>query len=272
MIPSNRDELKLVACPPVGDNCIGKSSLLAWHRKLMTPPSDVRSPMTWERERESPMAKRRPPGAGAAEQTVPPFRSDSRAVAAPQMNGHVDRNSAGACPLKGGRECGMNLPQCPVEPRRCPRETSPPAPNVNILLVNDTPGNLMVLDAILSELGQNPRASPAPATKQYGGYSRRTSPSSFWTSRCPTWRVSRPPRLVRGRDRSRLTPIIFLTAYEHKDSQILRSYDIGAVDFLFKPIVPEVLRSKVRVFVEPLPEDRADRPASRQTPRERRTQ
>jgi phosphoserine phosphatase RsbU/P len=56
--------------------------------------------------------------------------------------------------------------------------------------------------------------------------------------------------LIRQRDRTRHTPIIFLTAYERTDADMFRGYSVGAVDFLFKPIVPEVLRSKVRVFVE----------------------
>src|SRR6185437_2838001 len=55
--------------------------------------------------------------------------------------------------------------------------------------------------------------------------------------------------LIRARKRSLETPILFLTAYR-SDEQLFRGYDLGAVDFLFKPIVPEVLQSKVSVFVE----------------------
>ena len=55
--------------------------------------------------------------------------------------------------------------------------------------------------------------------------------------------------LIRARKRSRHTPILFLTGYK-SDEQLFRGYDLGAVDFLFKPIVPEILRSKVKVFVE----------------------
>jgi PAS domain S-box-containing protein len=55
--------------------------------------------------------------------------------------------------------------------------------------------------------------------------------------------------LIRSRKRSRHTPILFLTAYR-SDEQLFRGYDLGAVDFLFKPIVPEILQSKVSVFVE----------------------
>jgi signal transduction histidine kinase/ActR/RegA family two-component response regulator len=57
-------------------------------------------------------------------------------------------------------------------------------------------------------------------------------------------------RIIRGRERSRHVPIIFVTAYIREDIDILTGYSLGAVDFLFKPIVPEVLRAKASVFVE----------------------
>src|SRR5439155_3574585 len=55
---------------------------------------------------------------------------------------------------------------------------------------------------------------------------------------------------IRGRERSRLTPIIFLTAAADEMTSMFRGYEVGAVDFLMKPVVPEVLTSKVAVFVE----------------------
>ena len=132
---------------------------------------------------------------------------------------------------------------------KMPRANSPPASSVNILLVDDTPGNLMVLDAILSELGQN-LVLACSGDEALRRLLEKDFAVVLLDVQMPDMDGFETAELIRGRDRSRLTPIIFLTAYEHKDSQILRSYDIGAVDFLFKPIVPEVLRSKVRVFVE----------------------
>ena len=55
--------------------------------------------------------------------------------------------------------------------------------------------------------------------------------------------------MIRARKRSLQTPILFVTAYR-SDEQLFRGYNLGAVDFLFKPIVPEILQSKVNVFVE----------------------
>ena len=57
-------------------------------------------------------------------------------------------------------------------------------------------------------------------------------------------------RLIRARERSKSTPIIFLTAAADEMTSMFRGYEVGAVDYLMKPVVPEVLKSKVAVFVE----------------------
>ena len=56
--------------------------------------------------------------------------------------------------------------------------------------------------------------------------------------------------LIRSRERSRQTPIIFLTANYRSDAQVFRGYSVGAVDYIFKPFSAEILKSKVAVFVE----------------------
>jgi signal transduction histidine kinase len=66
----------------------------------------------------------------------------------------------------------------------------------------------------------------------------------------PTMDGFETARLIRARRRSSHTPIIFITAYDRDDAEISAAYELGAVDFLFKPIVPEVLRAKASVFVE----------------------
>jgi CheY-like chemotaxis protein len=57
-------------------------------------------------------------------------------------------------------------------------------------------------------------------------------------------------RQVRSQERSRHTPIIFLTAYETDRKMLEQAYALGAVDFLVKPLVPTILRAKVAGFVE----------------------
>src|SRR6266849_7380120 len=56
--------------------------------------------------------------------------------------------------------------------------------------------------------------------------------------------------MIRQRERSLYTPIIFLTALGRSEEALFRGYDVGAVDYLVKPIVPAVLKSKVAVFVQ----------------------
>jgi len=56
--------------------------------------------------------------------------------------------------------------------------------------------------------------------------------------------------LIRQREKTQRTPIIFLTAIGQNDMHMFKGYSVGAVDYLFKPVVPEILKSKVRVFVE----------------------
>jgi signal transduction histidine kinase len=57
-------------------------------------------------------------------------------------------------------------------------------------------------------------------------------------------------KLVRSRERNRATPIIFITGMEWEQDAILRGYELGAFDFLMKPIRPEVLRAKAAVFIQ----------------------
>jgi serine phosphatase RsbU (regulator of sigma subunit) len=122
-------------------------------------------------------------------------------------------------------------------------------PKVNILMVDDTPSNLSVLEVTLEQLGQNlVRAGSGVEAL------RRLLSDDFalilMDVQMPGMDGFEVADLIRQRDRTRNIPIIFLTAYEHTDVQVFRGYSVGAVDFLFKPIVPEVLRSKVRVFVD----------------------
>ena len=56
--------------------------------------------------------------------------------------------------------------------------------------------------------------------------------------------------MIRQRPSSEQTPIIFVTAFEQAETNLCRGYELGAVDFVFSPIVPAILRAKVTVFVE----------------------
>src|SRR5215472_3654564 len=117
-----------------------------------------------------------------------------------------------------------------------------------ILIVDDSPENLISLEAILGVLGQE------LVLVQSGVEAlRRLLEQDFAVIlldvKMPGMDGFETAELIRSRKRSRHTPILFLTAYKN-DEHLFRGYDLGAVDFLFKPIIPEILRSKVSVFVE----------------------
>src|SRR5580692_2106905 len=119
---------------------------------------------------------------------------------------------------------------------------------VKILLVDDTPDNLVSLEAALDGLGQE------LVLAQSGMEALRHLLDADFAAvlldvKMPEMDGFQTAELIRARRRSRHTPILFLTGYK-SDEQLFRGYDLGAVDFLFKPIVPEILRSKVKVFVE----------------------
>jgi len=119
---------------------------------------------------------------------------------------------------------------------------------VKILLVDDTPENLISLEAALEVLGQE------LVLAQSGMQALRHMLEDDFAAvlldvKMPDMDGFQTAEMIRARKRSRHTPILFLTGYK-SDEQLFRGYDLGAVDFLFKPIVPEILRSKVNVFVE----------------------
>jgi serine phosphatase RsbU (regulator of sigma subunit) len=120
---------------------------------------------------------------------------------------------------------------------------------VDILLVDDQPANLLALQAVLAELGQN--LVTARSGKEALRYLlERDFALILLDVQMPDMSGFETAALIRGRDRSRYTPIIFLTAHEQTDMQMFRGYSLGAVDYLVKPIVPEILRTKVSVFVD----------------------
>jgi signal transduction histidine kinase len=123
------------------------------------------------------------------------------------------------------------------------------ADRVNILLVDDQPANLVALEAMLQGLGQNlvRAGSGREALKQLLAQDFAVI---LLDVKMPEMDGFETASLIRERDKSRDTPIIFLTAAERSQTQAVRGYSIGAVDYLVKPVVPEFVRSKVAVFVE----------------------
>jgi hypothetical protein len=119
---------------------------------------------------------------------------------------------------------------------------------VKILLVDDTPDNLVSLEATLAGLGEE-LVLATSGKEALRHLLNEEFAAILLDVRMPEMDGFETAELIRSRPRSRQTPILFLTGYKNEE-HLFRGYDLGAVDFLFKPIVPEVLRSKVAVFVE----------------------
>ena len=125
----------------------------------------------------------------------------------------------------------------------------PPGQTVKILLVDDQPKNLLALQAVLDHPDYN-------LIMAHSGDEalRRLLRDDFalilMDVLMPGMDGFETAELIRQRERTRYTPIIFVTAIGRSDANVARGYSAGAVDYLFKPLIPEVLRSKVSVFVE----------------------
>lgn len=119
----------------------------------------------------------------------------------------------------------------------------------SILIVDDDARSLLALQELLQSPGQSvvPANSGDEALRQV---LQRDFAVILLDARMPGIDGFETARMIRERQRSRHTPIIFLTgAYEDPPS-MFRGYEAGAVDYIVKPPVPEVLKSKIAVFVE----------------------
>lgn len=128
-------------------------------------------------------------------------------------------------------------------------EPTLPTPIVDILVVDDTPANLVAMEAVLRDAHTNlvMASSGAEALKLL---LERDFALILLDVQMPDMDGFQTAKLIRSRNRSAHIPIIFVTAYGDDDTQIELAYELGAVDFLFKPVVSQILRAKVHVFVE----------------------
>ncbi|MCG8567809.1 MAG: diguanylate cyclase [Desulfobacterales bacterium] len=121
--------------------------------------------------------------------------------------------------------------------------------NIPILIVDDRPENLLTLEQLLScpELDII-RADSGPAALE------KTLDHSFalilLDVQMPGMDGYETAALLRGSQRTKSIPIIFITASRKEEANVFRGYGSGAVDYLFKPLEPHVLMSKVKIFLE----------------------
>jgi signal transduction histidine kinase len=120
---------------------------------------------------------------------------------------------------------------------------------VNILLVDDQPGKLVAHEAILAELNQNV-VKATTGREALECLLKEDFAVILLDVNMPDMDGFTTAELIRQRPRFEKTPIIFITAYSTTDFDRLKGYSLGAVDYIFLPVIPEVLKAKVCVFVE----------------------
>jgi CheY-like chemotaxis protein len=120
---------------------------------------------------------------------------------------------------------------------------------VNILLVDDKPANLLTLEAVLESMGLN-------LMKAHSGQEALQKMSEedyavvLMDVRMPDMDGFETATTIYSRDPNCKTPIIFLTAAQENEEDKTRAYAVGALDYLLKPFVPSVLRTKVSILTD----------------------
>ncbi len=127
--------------------------------------------------------------------------------------------------------------------------TGPTPDKVNILLVNDRPSQLVAWQAILADLEEN-LVLAGSGVEALEHLLETDFAAILLDVHMPTMDGFETAALIRSRPRLQHVPILFVTAINTQDQDRARGYALGAVDYIFTPIVPEILRAKVAAFVE----------------------
>src|SRR3954468_10926746 len=113
-----------------------------------------------------------------------------------------------------------------------------------ILVVDDEPKSLYAMQELLGSLDETLLVAPS-GEEALKLALKNDFAVILLDVRMPGIDGFETAKLIRSRERSRLTPIIFLPAANDVMSSMFRGYEVGAVDYLLKPVVPEILKSKV---------------------------
>jgi PAS domain S-box-containing protein len=120
---------------------------------------------------------------------------------------------------------------------------------VNILLVDDQPAKLLAYEVILKELGEN--LAVATSGREALQYLLKNEVAVILVDVCmPELDGFELAAMIREHPRFQQTAMIFISAIQVSDLDRLRGYEMGAVDYVPVPVIPEVLRAKIRVFAE----------------------
>ncbi|CAN5371211.1 hypothetical protein BH11PSE11_BH11PSE11_31760 [soil metagenome] len=126
---------------------------------------------------------------------------------------------------------------------------SPDGRSASILVVDDTPSKLAAISSVIVDMGLEVTTASS-GREALRHLLKRDFALILLDVRMPMMSGFETATLIHGRPRSAHTPIIFITAEAGSESERFQGYTMGAVDYIFSPIVPDVLRAKVRVFVD----------------------
>jgi signal transduction histidine kinase/two-component SAPR family response regulator len=152
-------------------------------------------------------------------------------------------------PLTDLRANDMDLSNSIHPPERAPATRGGLAEPINILLVDDEPKNLTVLESILNNPGYR-LVRAETADQALLALVAQEFALIVLDIRMPGMSGFELAQLIKKRKKTSGVPIIFLTAYYNEDQHVLEGYESGAVDYLHKPVNPTILCSKVAIFAE----------------------
>lgn len=133
--------------------------------------------------------------------------------------------------------------------RRTPDADAGTRVTAKVLIVDDDPAKLVALHSILDPLGETV-VDARSGTDALRHLLKEDFAVILLDVRMPIMNGFETAEMIRQRPASELTPIIFVTALDQAETNLGRGYELGAVDFVFSPIQPSILRAKVAVFVE----------------------
>jgi signal transduction histidine kinase/response regulator RpfG family c-di-GMP phosphodiesterase len=130
-----------------------------------------------------------------------------------------------------------------------PSVKEPADEKVSILIVDDRPDKLLAYETVLTDLNQN-LVRAASGKEALRCLLKQDFAVILLDVNMPGMDGFETAALIRQRPRSETTPIIFISAVNDTETHVSRGYSIGAVDYILTPVVPEILRAKIAVFVD----------------------
>ena len=123
-------------------------------------------------------------------------------------------------------------------------------PEIKLLLVDDREDNLFSIETIVQRDGYTIRKANSGRAALKALLKEQDFTLILMDVQMPDLNGFETATLIYEREKLRHIPIIFITAHDHSDENIFKGYQMGGVDYIYKPVNPDLLRAKVSVFVE----------------------